>query len=151
MLFKNILLAFDISDGSLKAAEYAIHISELERAELVLVHVLDDIKQGGVIGLRARYGDIDLVDAYLKVRKNKAIEWIQPIQKKATDKGIETRIEILQEEDNSKIGVLTKYIKDNNIDLVVIGSLGLSKFEQLIGSFSSGIIRYSKCPVMVTR
>jgi nucleotide-binding universal stress UspA family protein len=151
MLFKNILLAFDISDGSLKAAEYAIHISEQERAELVLVHVLDDIKQGGVIGLRARYGDIDLVDTYLKVRRNKAIEWIQPIQKKATDKGIETRIEILQEERNSKIGVLTQYIKDNNIDLVVIGSLGLSKFEQLIGSFSSGIIRYSKCPVMVTR
>lgn len=151
MFFKKILLAFDISDGSLKAAEYAIHISELETAHLIFVHVMDDIKQGGVIGLRARYGDIDLVNTYLKVRKNKAIEWIQPIQKKATDKGIETRIDILQEEGNSKVGVIAKYIKENNIDLVVIGSLGLSKFEQLMGSFASGIIRYSKCPVMVTR
>jgi nucleotide-binding universal stress UspA family protein len=151
MHFRKILLAFDISDGSIRAAEYAIHISELEKAYLVFVHVVDDIKQGGVIGLRARYGDTDLVDAYLKVRKDKTIEWIQPLQKKAKDKGIESHIEILEENENSKIGVITKYIEENNIDLVVVGSRGLSKFQQLLGSFASELTRNSKCPVMVTR
>jgi nucleotide-binding universal stress UspA family protein len=151
MNFRKILLAFDISEGAIRAAEYAIHISELEKAYLIFVHVIDDIKQGGVIGLRARYGDTDLVDAYLKVRKNNAIEWIQPLQKKAKDKGIESHIEILEEKENSKIGVVTKYIEENNIDLVVVGSRGLSKFQQLIGSFASEITRNSKCPVMVTR
>ncbi len=151
MHFRKILLAFDISDGSIRAAEYAIHISELEKAYLVFVHVIEDIKQGGVIGLRARYGDVDLVNAYLNVRKDKAREFIQPLQKKANDKGIESHIEILEERENSKIGVITKYIEENNIDLVVVGSRGLSKFQQLIGSFASEITRNSKCPVMVTR
>ncbi|HEX5185485.1 MAG TPA: universal stress protein [Nitrososphaeraceae archaeon] len=151
MRFRKILLAFDISDGSIRAAEYAIHISELEKAYLVFVHVIDDIKQGGVIGLRARYGDIDLVDAYLKVRKDKAKEFIQPLQKKANDKGIESHIELLEENENSKIGIITKYIEENNIDLVVVGSRGLSKFQQLLGSFASELTRNSKCPVMVTR
>jgi nucleotide-binding universal stress UspA family protein len=151
MRFRKILLAFDISDGSIRAAEYAIHISELEKAYLVFVHVIDDIKQGGVIGLRARYGDINLVDAYLKVRQDNAIKWIRPLQKKANDKGIESHLEILQERENSKVGVITKYIEENNIDLVVVGSRGLSKFQQLMGSFASEITRNSKCPVMVTR
>lgn len=151
MFFKKILLAFDISDGARKAADYAIHISETEKAHLIFMHIIDDIKQGGVIGLRARYGDVDLVKSYIKARKDNAMKWVQPIQKKAADKGIETSIQILDEEGNSKIGVITTYIEENDIDLVVVGSRGLSKFQQLMGSFASEIIRNSKCPVMVTR
>ena len=56
-MFKKILFAFDGSSASLKASKYAIHLSSLENSDLIFLHVIEHIKQGGVIGLRAKYGD----------------------------------------------------------------------------------------------
>ncbi|MBA3284829.1 MAG: universal stress protein [Nitrosopumilus sp.] len=152
MLFSNILLAFDNSNASKNAAEYAINLAALENSTLTFIHVIDDIKQGGAIGLRARYGDVDLVNGFKKARRQHAEEWVKPLQKKATDKGIKTFVVILEEEGGSKLEIITQYINEKNIDLVVMGSRGLSRFKQLIlGSIAFGLISYSKCPVLVIR
>jgi nucleotide-binding universal stress UspA family protein len=152
MLFSNILLAFDNSNASKNAAEYAINLAALENSTLTFIHVIDDIKQGGAIGLRARYGDVDLVNGFKKARRQYAEEWVKPLQKKANDRGIKTFVAILEEEGGSKLEVMTQYINENNIDLVVMGSRGLSRFKQLIlGSIAFGLISYSKCPVLVIR
>ncbi|HYO07251.1 MAG TPA: universal stress protein, partial [Phototrophicaceae bacterium] len=128
MLFNNILLAFDSSNPSKKAAEYAINLAALENSTLTFIHVIDDIKQGGAIGLRARYGDVDLVNGFKKARRQQAEEWGQPMQKMANDKGIKTNVAILEEEGGSKLEIITQYVIENNIDLVVMGSRGLSRF-----------------------
>ncbi len=152
MLFNNILLAFDNSNASKNAAEYAINLAALENSTLTFIHVIDDIKQGGAIGLRARYGDVDLVNGFKKARRQYAEEWVKPLQKMANDKGIKTNVAILEEEGGSKLEIITQYINENNIDLVVMGSRGLSRFKQLIlGSIAFGLISYSKCPVLVIR
>ena len=151
MLFNNILLAFDSSNPSKKAAEYAINLAALENSTLTFIHVIDDIKQGGAIGLRARYGDVDLVNGFKKARRQHAEEWVKPLQKMANDKGIKTNVAILEEEGESKLEIITQYIIENNIDLVVMGSRGLSRFRQLLGSIALGLISYSKCPVLVIR
>ena len=151
MLFNNILLAFDSSNPSKKAAEYAINLAALENSTLTFIHVIDDIKQGGAIGLRARYGDVDLVNGFKRARRQHAEEWVKPLQKMANDKGIKTNVAILEEEGESKLEVITQYIIENNIDLVVMGSRGLSRFRQLLGSIALGLISYSKCPVLVIR
>jgi len=151
-MFKNILVTFDGSKPSSKASEYAIYLSKLENASLIFLHVLDNIKQGGVIGLRARYGDTNLIEGYKRARKQEAEKWIHPIQKIASDQGIMTKIEIVDDERNSKIETIVQFIEKNNIDLVVTGSRGLSQFKRmLVGSVASGIITHSKCPVLVIR
>jgi nucleotide-binding universal stress UspA family protein len=151
MLFNNILLAFDSSNPSKKAAEYAINLAALENSTLTFIHVIDDIKQGGAIGLRARYGDVDLVNGFKRARRQHAEEWVKPLQKMANDKGIKTNVAILEEEGGSKLEIITQYVIENNIDLVVMGSRGLSRFRQLLGSIALGLISYSKCPVLVIR
>ncbi len=152
MLFKNILLAFDSSPPSKNAAEYAINLAALEHSTLTFIHVIDDIRQGGAIGLRARYGDVDLVNGFKKSRRQYAEEWVKPLQIKANDKGIKTNVAILEEDGDSKLEIMTQYINENNIDLVVMGTRGLSRFKQLIlGSIAFGLISYSKCPVLVIR
>ena len=152
MLFSNILLAFDSSNPSKNSAEYAINLAALENSTLTFIHVIDDIKQGGAIGLRARYGDVDLVNAFKKARRQHVEEWVKPLQKRANDMGIKTFVAILEEEGGSKLEIMTQYINENNIDLVVMGSRGLSRFKQLIlGSIAFGLISYSKCPVLVIR
>jgi len=152
MHFNNILMPFDGSDTSKKAAEYAIHIASLEKATLTFLHVLANIKQGGVIGLRARYGDMDLVEGFKRARKLDAEEWIKPIQKEADDNGIKTIVRILDDEGSSHLQLIIDYIKENNVDLVVLGSRGLSKFKQLLlGSTATGLSSHSTCPVLIIR
>ena len=113
---------------------------------------MDNIKQGGVIGLRARYGDTNLVEGYKRARKQEAEKWILPIEKIAADQGIIAKMEIVDDERNSKIETIVQFIEKNNIDLVVTGSRGLSQFKRmLVGSVASGIITHSKCPVLVIR
>lgn len=152
MLFNNILLAFDGSEASNRASDYAIYLAGLENATLTFIHVIDNIKQGGAIGLRARYGDMELVKKFKMARRRDTEEWIKPIQDKANEKGIKTHLAILEDEGTSKVELITQYIKNNQVDLVIMGSRGLSKFKQLLlGSFATQLISYSTCPIMVIR
>ena len=48
---------------------------------------------------------------------------------------------------------ILKFAKDNNIDLIVIGSKGLSGLSRLmsLGSISRKISELASCPVMIIR
>jgi nucleotide-binding universal stress UspA family protein len=149
---KRILVAMDGSASSTRAANFAMHLCQLENAELVILHVLPDIKQGGVIGLRAKYGDLKLVSAFLQAKIQEANKWIEPIQKKAHKHGISSTVEILENEGSSIVDIITKYAQKNRIDLITVGTRGLSKFKRLlVGSVSSALISHSQCPVLLVK
>lgn len=80
---KKILVPVDGSDLSFKAAEYAIHLAKADDAEVTALNVVEDIKQGGAIGLQAKYGNVSLVDAFRKVRKDSAEQWMNKISQEA--------------------------------------------------------------------
>lgn len=149
---KRILVATDGSASSIRAANFAIHLCKLEKAELVILHVLPDIKQGGVIGLRAKYGDLKMVSAFLQAKKQEANKWMTPIQKNAEESGVKSKIEILENEGTSIVGIITKYSQKNRIDLIAVGTRGLSKFKRLlVGSVTSAISSHSHCPVLLVK
>ena len=149
---KRILVAMDGSAPSNRAANFAIHLSKLENAELVILHVLPDIKQGGAIGLRAKYGDLKLVSGFVQAKKKDALEWIRPIHEIAKKNGIESKIEILEDDGTSVVGIITKYAQKNKIDITIVGTKGLSRFRRLlVGSVASALISHSPCPVLVVR
>jgi nucleotide-binding universal stress UspA family protein len=46
-----ILVPVDTTQVSRKAANYGIHLAEVEKAkELIVIHIIEDVKQGGAIG-----------------------------------------------------------------------------------------------------
>ena len=149
---KRILVAMDGSASSIRAAKFAMHLCQLENAELVILHVLPDIKQGGVIGLRAKYGDLKLVSAFLQAKIKEANKWVEPIQKKAHKYGVSSTVEIIENEGSSIVDIITKYAQKNRIDLITVGTRGLSKFKRLlVGSVSSALISHSHCPVLLVK
>jgi nucleotide-binding universal stress UspA family protein len=149
---KRILVATDGSAPSIRAANFALHLCKLEKAELVILHVLPDIKQGGVIGLRAKYGDLKMVSAFLQAKTQEANKWIEPIQKNSKMNGVSSKIEILENNGSSIVGIITKYAQKNQIDLITAGTRGLSKFKRLLaGSVSSALISHSHCPVLLVK
>ncbi len=52
----------------------------------------------------------------------------------------------------SIVGAIVEYAEHENIDLLVIGSRGLTGFKKLlVGSVASGVVTYAHCPVMVVK
>jgi nucleotide-binding universal stress UspA family protein len=149
---KKILAPVDGSSESVKALQYATHLAELEAsdAELIVMHVLEDVKQGGAIGLQAKYGNVRLVEGFKRARKKAALEWLKQIEEAAKKRGIRSKTEIL--DGGSKVEVIIDYAEKNSVDLIVIGSRGLTGFKRLLlGSTANAVITNSPCPVMVVR
>jgi nucleotide-binding universal stress UspA family protein len=150
--FKRILVPADGSKASLKALDYAAHLARLEGAdaELLVIHVLEDVKQGGAIGLQAKYGNVRIVQGFKKVRRDAAMNWLAPIEAEAKKKGIRLKSDVL--DGDSEVQVIVNYAKKNRVDLIVIGSRGISKLKRLlIGSVANAITIHAPCPVLLIR
>lgn len=149
---QKILVAVDGSAASKKAAAHAINLAKIGNAELAFMHVVEDIKMGGVIGARAKYGDIKLVEGYNRARKESALQWIKPLEEQARSEGVKAKSEILYDTGKSITGMIVDYAQKNDIDLVVVGTRGLSKFRRLlVGSVASGVSSHAHCPVLIVR
>ena len=150
---KKILVPVDGSDLSFKAAEYAIHLAKADNAEITTLNVVEDIKQGGAIGLQAKYGNVSLVDAFRKVRKDSAELWMNKISQEAKSQGVAFRSEIIDDVDaTSEAGVITGYAEQHNFDLIVIGSKGRSRLGRLLtGGVTNAVVNSAKNPVLVVR
>jgi nucleotide-binding universal stress UspA family protein len=150
---KKILVPVDGSDLSFRAAEYAIHLAKVDNAEVTTLNVVEDIKQGGAIGLQAKYGNVSLVDAFRKVRKDSAEQWMNKISEEAKSQGVTFKSEIIDDEDaTSEAGVITGYAEQHNFDLIVIGSKGRSKLGRLLtGGVTNAVVNSAKNPVLVVR
>ena len=47
---------------------------------------------------------------------------------------------------------IISFAEDNNIDMIIVGSLGKGGYERVVlGSVSEKIVRHSKVPVLVVR
>jgi nucleotide-binding universal stress UspA family protein len=147
-----ILVPLDGSPVSKKAAKYAIHIAKAENAKLVLMHVVEDVKQGGAIGLQAKYGNVRLVEGFRRARTKAAEKWMSEIKSQTDLAGVKSTSEIVPDDGTSEVGMITSYAKKNDIDLIVMGKKGQSKFRQLlVGSVTNAVINHAPCPVLVVR
>ena len=135
---ERILVPVDRTPLSMKAANYGIHLAEVERAkELIIMHVVD-MKQGGANGL---------------MEVSSAEEMIKPIEEEAKKKGINIKSEIKYAEGKSVVKSITEYANKNHIDLIVIGGGDVSQRTYLIVGWgvAMDVFKKSQCPVLVMR
>jgi nucleotide-binding universal stress UspA family protein len=147
---KKILVPVDGSETSFKAANYAIYLAKMVNAELIPINIIEDIKQGGAIGLQAKYGNVSIVEAFEKARKQTAQEWLKKIENAAEKLGVKVKSVILDSEGKNEKKLIIEYTTKNKIDLIIIGSKGGSRFKGLwIGGFTNSILHHSTIPVLV--
>lgn len=147
---KKILVPVDGSEISFKAANYAIHFAKLANAQLIPLNIIEDVKQGGAIGLQERYGNISLVQAFKKAKKQSAEESLKKIQNLAKKLGVKVKGVILDADGKNEKKMVTEYAIKNNIDLIIIGSKGGSRYKGLwIGGFTNSVLHHSTVPVLV--
>ena len=140
-LFSNILVPLDGSKPSEKALKSAIDIARKYQSKLLLLHVVSPI-------VEARWST-PAIAAAQKEREKIGRRILSSASKQAASFGIELR-EILVHGNPAE--QILKASDTHQAALIVIGSRGLSGIKTFfIGSVSSRVCRYAKCPVLLVK
>ncbi len=137
--FQKILCPVDFSTTSGHAFVYAAAIAQQFGAELILLHVIEEVP------LLTAYGARPEVDSSGQMEKFARAEMAK-LAASATG-GVKIRAEIAHGKSHTSI---LKFAKENAVDLMVIGKQGRSQLDYfLFGSVTERVIRRAACPVIV--
>ncbi|HII79873.1 MAG TPA: universal stress protein [Methanosarcina sp.] len=141
-LCRNIVIATDGSENSLRAISYGIEIAKLSGATVHALHVVDT---SAIISEFWTAGKELVHELIINDGKKIMFETKKIIE----GSGVEVREVLLEGHPGDEI---IDYAENNNIDLIVMGTLGATGIERfLMGSVAEKVVRYSKVPVMVVR
>ena len=144
-MFSKILVGLDGSDFSLKALAFAIDLAKKYQSQLVLVHVVMrqiyaiNPPEAGVLAGTAVVRELEA--------NGKAILTKGEETAKAQGIPVETRLRqgVPAEE-------LLRAASDEKVDLMVLGSRGLSQVKAFfLGSVSDKVSHHAKCPTLIVR
>lgn len=144
MLFKNILVPWDGSRYSNHAFKIALNIAKKYDSKINLVSCLSHADTG------AGYLDSSINKDIFKTAKDVMISKMAELKNDAKKVGISISIDVFVTD--STVKQLVTYAKTMKIDLVVMGSHGLTGWKKLLlGSVASGVSQQVHCPVLIVR
>ena len=140
----NFIVPIDFSETSKNAARYAAHISTLvPDAHLILYNVFDTLEYGSD---SSPLGTDAEEDASRKAIVELALESVRTELSSITN----ARISCVAEEDNRFLDALEKYVKWNNIQLIIMGLTGNTRLvEVFMGSNALNIVKRAIAPVII--
>lgn len=138
-----IAVPFDDSELSKKALDTAIMLAKQDqRIELDVITVVSIPSNVAYYGV---YSDDRVREGYLAAAK----EMLNKVEEQLKDLPNKTRTFILE---GSPAHTIIDFIKQNDSDLVVMGSRGLSGIQELfLGSVSHYVVQKSTCPVFIVK
>jgi len=140
--FHKILVAFDGSQNSKLACEFATLLAEGYRSKVVIAHVLPPITKL-TAPLRYEY-ETDV--------ENKGNTEALKMEAKLRKEGIEAKTRIIRRAKGSITDSLIELSDHEKVDLIVAGTRGLGAFRRmLLGSVSTALLNEAACPVLVVR
>jgi nucleotide-binding universal stress UspA family protein len=138
----NIIVAVDLSEATPKVIEAARGVADLTGASIHILHVVE--AEADFIGKSD-----DAVKQQAQVAKDFPMEYerLKTLAEKLQDDGLDASTCLLR---GPAIATTLKEAKRLDAGLIVVGTHGRGAvFDVLIGSYSAGIIRSSKLPVLV--
>lgn len=143
--FRNIMVAVDGSDQSMRAVDVAISLAQKYDSVLTALYVVY-IPFGERLYPRSVWYKEFIED----IRKDSS-RWCVEIQKRGKTNRVEVEVKV-KETTDSIPAEITRYAKEDKTELIVIGSRGKSELEKLfLGSVAAGVLAYAPCPVLVVR
>ena len=151
MTIRRILVAVDGSKPSLDASSEAIALAKKLHGELNAIHVISsDIRYNYLEDTITPRLPRALKDVMM-IAMQKGETHVDKVKKKAKENGVKVRTDIVLGI-SSVVKEIVEYAEKNKIDIIVIGSRGLSGIKKmLLGSVASGVVTYAHCPVLVTK
>jgi nucleotide-binding universal stress UspA family protein len=147
--YKRILVPYDGSKYSKKAIEVAIEMARKFDSDLYFLTVMDKIVPPTLIS-SIDAGDEQKLIKYLKTTLSKIELVLRDEVLRCKEHGVYADYEIIK---GQPANTIIKFTKKRKIDLIVIGSKGLSGLQKLkaLGSTSRKISELASCPVLIIR
>lgn len=154
--FSRVLVPIDGSEPSMNAAYRGVMMlrnkKDGDNSELIVIHVIySEIRHvystysfGGLISQSS-------IEEIIERAKRDIQTSFDKVQEEANKKEVRLRTEVIV---NSKsiVGAIVDYAENEDVNLIVLGSRGLSGFKKLLlGSTASGVVTYAHCPVLVVK
>jgi nucleotide-binding universal stress UspA family protein len=162
---KRVLVPIDSSEYKEKIVGYALSLSKACKAEMTVIHVLEPrhaLLDGGEIETKeqarvdeSRRQAENLLDGVSILIKNQGmninVKAIQPPDLLTWKKGLNVKGQALEE--SGIVGeAIIDYAKNNNTDVIVIGTKGMSAVEEyFFGSVANKVIHEAHCQVFAIR
>jgi len=146
-----ILVAVDGSKHSIDASSQAIDIAKKLGAELIALYVVSPdtryhfLEDTLTPKLPTAFKDI------LMLAMQSGEKHVDKVRQMARQKNIRIKTDVVVSV-SSVVKEIVEYAHKNKIDMIVIGSRGLSGIKKmLLGSVASGVVTYADCPVLVAK
>ena len=140
---KKILVAYDGSPHSKEALNWAIDLSLLSRAEVLVVKVFGE----SVLYATSEPG-ASFLTAIEEIRREDQ-RMINEAVVAAQTRGIEVTGEILE---GNIAGEIISYAKKNNVDMIIAGTKGHGELKELLmGSVARSLVSLAHVPVLLVK
>lgn len=142
-MFQRILIPIDGSQLSLEAAKQGVYIARKLESKIVFLYVIDVriIQTSSLTGTDP---------SILKTRlRNVAERYLNEAAKLAEEENVTFQNQIRE---GMPAEDILKEIEEEKIDLVIMGSKGMSGAHRvIIGSTAEEVVRWSPCPVLIVK
>jgi nucleotide-binding universal stress UspA family protein len=147
---KRILVPTDFSKPAQIAVEVASDIAKKSGAELLLLHVIEEATGGsfnveGQVSLEGNMEEKMFTLALIK----KARKQMETLLNSSVLEGVKVKSALRM---GTPFHGMRTIITDSKVDLVVMGTAGHTKVEEMIiGTNTEKVVRHSKCPVLTVQ
>jgi nucleotide-binding universal stress UspA family protein len=140
----NFLVPIDFSETSKNAARYAAYISTLvPDAHLILYNVFDSLEYGSDSSPLG-------TDAEEDAGRHTIMELALESVKREISDITTARITLVAEESNRFLDTLEKYVRNNDIQLIIMGITGSTRLGQIfMGSNTLNLVKRGIVPVII--
>jgi nucleotide-binding universal stress UspA family protein len=140
-IFNKILIATDGSKRTQNAVDTGLEIAQEHKSKVYAVYVVDTVTFTSIPM------DVTWENMY-QLLKDEGEDAVGRV-KAAAAPGVDVETHVL--EGNPALEI-TKFAKDNDVGLIVVGTLGKSGIDRiLLGSVAEKVVRIAPCPVLVIK
>lgn len=148
MALSHILVPVDGSENAANAAKFGIELAKKYNATLKLLHV---ISTPSYLFAEASMVNGSVLDSYYTAARKESKKLVDDLVSLGESEGVNATGVVL-EDAPSAVQVIVDYAKQEKVDLIIIGTRGLSGFKKtLMGSVSSGVLNHAHCSVLVVK
>jgi nucleotide-binding universal stress UspA family protein len=147
---KKILMAIDRSGYKERIITFTISLAKPLGAEIIAIHVID---KSTIVPATDAYGNYmggDQIQATEEELRKQADEILSEAEVSGDKEEVKVDKAIIVA--SSCAAAIIDYAKKNNVDLIVVGTKGMTGLKHfLLGSVANNIISHAHCPVLAVR
>jgi nucleotide-binding universal stress UspA family protein len=138
---KKVLVPTDFSDSARHALRYGISFAKEYGAELVLLHVVENL----TVGYASDLFPVPMAEVFQEISGYAKTE-LAKLAAEAKEKGVAVTELVAQGKPSAEI---IRFAGESAVDVIVLGTHGKGMLDQaLFGSTTERVVRRAPCPVL---